>query len=197
MTTLYSFISRRYCFVIGFFLLGAFLLSGCTSTRTALFTRIPTSNTRQLSARFSATLPQDNQKVKGLIKLTHTTDLQLSFRAPVVGNEVIRIVLTKDSILMIDRIHKCYVKTTSYLFAKQFDPNHASEYSLQKTEKKMWKLSKKQTAVVRASTLGCPIMNETEVMLYKISTEPFTWRTTTISSRYKQLTLDEYLKIED
>lgn len=197
MITLHSSISKRYFLRIGQLLCVALFLGGCASSKTAFFTAIPTEKTKQLSARFSATLPLDNQKVKGLLKLTHATDLQLSFRAPIVGNEVMRIVLTQDSVLIIDRIHKCYVKTTPFFFAHKFDPAHASDYSLQRIEKKIWRLSTKETAIVKASTLGCPIMNDTEVTLYGISDEPFTWHITTVSSRYEELSLEEYLEIKD
>lgn len=197
MPTLKTFIAKRYILLMCQILFTSLLLGGCASSKTAMFTSLPTAKTKQLSAQFSATLPIDNQKVKGLLKLTHATDLQLSFRMPIVGNEVMRIVLTQDSVLMIDRMHKCYVKTTPFLFAQKFDPAHASEYSLYKTEKKMWRLRTKKTAVVKASELGCPIMNDTKVTLHKISTEAFTWRITKISSRYKQISIEEYLEIED
>ncbi|MFA6830902.1 MAG: DUF4292 domain-containing protein [Bacteroidaceae bacterium] len=197
MITLHSSISKRNFLRIGQLLCVALFLGGCASSRMTFFTPIPTEKTKQLSAQFSAILPRDNQKVKGLLKLTQGTDLQLSFRAPIVGNEMMRIVLTQDSVLMIDRIHKCYVKTTPFLFANKFDPAHASNYSLQKTEKKLWRLSTKETAIVKASTLGCPIMSDTEVTLYQISDEPFIWHITTISSRYEELSLEEYLEIKD
>ena len=198
MTMLHSSIPKRYSFLlIGQILFLCLILEGCTSSKIILSTTDPTTSFKQLSARFSTTLPIDNQRVKGILKLTHSRDLQLSFRVPVVGNEIMRIVLTEDSVLIIDRIHKCYVKTTPFLFAEKFDPKHASEYSLSSIEAKMRLLGTKKTAIVKASELGCPIMNDTKVTLKKISTKSFPWYITKISNKYKRMSLNEYLKIDD
>lgn len=163
-------------------------LSSCASLRP-----VKVLSDNQLSARFKATLPQEQGQVSGQLRLWKDQGLRISFTAPLVGSEIVRLWLTSDSLLVIDRRHKTYTRQTPIAFAQAFGVAHPEQYRLEVVQEYILRNRTKRTATMTAAQLGCPIVEDARVKLTHISTKPYSFASTKVSKKYKPLSLRAFL----
>ncbi|HXK76285.1 MAG TPA: DUF4292 domain-containing protein [Bacteroidaceae bacterium] len=164
-------------------------LSSCASLRP-----VKILSEDQLSARFKATLPQGGGQVSGQLRLWKDQGLRISFTAPIVGAEVVRLWLTSDSILVLDRRHKTYTCQTPAVFAHAFGVEEPDVYRLEVVQAYILQNRKKKKTRMTAAQLGCPIMKDTRVELTHITTKPYSLVETKPSKKYKQLPLRAFIE---
>ncbi len=164
-------------------------LSSCVSLRP-----VKVFSEDQLSARFKATLPQGEGQVSGQLRLWKDQGLRISFTAPIVGAEVVRLWLTSDSILVLDRRHKTYTRQTPVVFAQTLGVKNPEMYRLEVVQAYILQNRKKRKARMTAAQLGCPIMKDTRVKLTHITTKPYSFVRTKPNKKYKFLPLRAFIK---
>ncbi len=163
-------------------------LSSCATLRP-----VKVLSDNQLSARFKATLPQESGQVSGQLRLWKNQGLRISFTAPLVGSEVVRLWLTTDSLLVIDRRHKTYTRQTPVAFAKAFGVANPEQYRLEVVQEYILQNRTKRKAKMTAAQLGCPIVEDARVKLKNITTKPYSYAATKVSKKYKPLSLRAFL----
>lgn len=166
------------------------LLTGCRSARHAAGGMDETSGF--LSSKVELTVPTKDAvlTVDGTMKLQNCERMQLSLLMPILRSEVARMEVTPDEILLVDRMGKRYVRATRSEL-KQVLPRKASFERLEKLLYAAAKPGGKRS--LTGTELGIPSLEKAKVELSDFSTQPLKLTPTTLSSRYKQVPLEELL----
>ena len=155
---------------------------------------IPTVEPAYLSSKLQLTVPNKNgsMTVSGSMKMKSGERIQLSVLMPVFRSEVMRMEVTPDEVLLIDRMNKRYVRATRDEL-KGILPENAD---FDRLEKLLFKASlpgeKKE---LTGRELGIPSLEKAKVRLSDFSTAEFELIPTEVSSRYTQVALEDLLKM--
>lgn len=147
-----------------------------------------------LSSKVQLTVPHKEATltVNGTMKLKQNERMQLSFLMPILRTEVARMEVTPDEILLVDRMGKRYVRATrkelKHLLPKKADFAHL--------EKLLYAASKPNgKRSLTGKELGIPSLEKGKILLSDFSDKPFTLAPTRLSSRYKEVELEELLEM--
>ena len=166
-------------------LLMVVLLAGCKTSKVVKTTPVEPA---YLSSKLQLTVPNKN----GSMKMKSGERIQLSVLMPVFRSEVMRMEVTPDEVLLIDRMNKRYVRATRDEL-KGILPENAD---FDRLEKLLFKASlpgeKKE---LTGRELGIPSLEKAKVRLSDFSTAEFELIPTEVSSRYTQVALEDLLKM--
>lgn len=172
-------------------LLMVVLLAGCKTSKVVKTTPVEPA---YLSSKLQLTVPNKNgsMTVSGSMKMKSGERIQLSVLMPVFRSEVMRMEVTPDEVLLIDRMNKRYVRATRDEL-KGILPENAD---FDRLEKLLFKASlpgeKKE---LTGRELGIPSLEKAKVRLSDFSTAEFELIPTEVSSRYTQVALEDLLKM--
>lgn len=165
-----------------------FGLSACKTSRQSEGSLQPAC----LSSKVRLTIPHKcgAVTVNGTLKLVSGERLQLSFLMPILRTELVRLDVTPDEVMLIDRMGKQYVQTNRNelkgLLPKKADFAHL--------EKLLFKAARPGgKTVLEGSDLGIPKLEKGRLELTDFSDKPFTLTPTQVSARYKKVELAELL----
>ena len=158
-------------------LLMVVLLAGCKTSKVVKTTPVEPA---YLSSKLQLTVPNKNgsMTVSGSMKMKSGERIQLSVLMPVFRSEVMRMEVTPDEVLLIDRMNKRYVRATRDEL-KGILPENAD---FDRLEKLLFKAS-------------LPSLEKAKVRLSDFSTAEFELIPTEVSSRYTQVALEDLLKM--
>lgn len=172
-------------------LLFVVLLAGC---KTSKVVKTPPLEPACLSSRMQLTVLTKNGgiTVNGSMKMKSGERIQLSVLMPVFRSEVMRMDVTPDEVLLIDRMNKRYVRATRDEL-KGLLPENAD---FDRIEKLLFKASlpegKKE---LTGRDLGIPSLEKAKVILSDFSTDDIELIPTKVSSRYTKVSLEDLLKM--
>ncbi|MDO4164322.1 MAG: DUF4292 domain-containing protein [Bacteroides sp.] len=173
-------------FLLCGFLLLLLGLGSCSTSRRA------STADAYLSSKVKLTVPNKDASLtlNGTMKLKSGERMQLSFLMPILRSEVARMEVTPDEILLVDRMGKRYVRATRAelkgLLPKKADFAHL--------EKLLYNASKANgTKALEGKDLGLPKLEKCRIELTDFSDKPFSMSATELSSKYKQVPLEELL----
>ena len=189
---------RRYgqwlCGVSAVLLLLMLCMAGCKSAQKSLSGSAGIEQEHYLSSKVQLTVPTKDAvlTVNGTMKLVSGERLQLSFLMPILRTEVARVEITPDDVLLIDRMGKRYVKATRQEL-KAYLPKKADFTYLEKLLFAAAQPDGKR--VLTGKELGIASLEKGKMELYGFSTEPLTLVPAQLSSKYKEVTLQEMLHL--
>lgn len=167
------------------------LLTACKSSKTIVTdTDIPQ---QYLSSRLELTIPHGDATftVNGTMKMKEGELVQLSLLMPLFRSEVARIEATPTYLLMVDRMNRRFVKANGYEL-RDYLPTDSYQ-RLEKMIKQAASLDGQAT--LTGEELGIRQLAKARIELYDFSNEPFFIEPTTISARYRQVTIEEMLQL--
>lgn len=170
-------------------LLLAVCLAGCHTSRQA---GSSLKKDGYLSSKVQLTVPHKDATltVNGTMKLLSGERMQISFLMPIIRTEVARLEVTPDDILLVDRMGKRYVRATRKEL-KDVLPKKADFAHL---EKLLYEASKPNgKKVLTGKEVGIPSLEKGKIELSNFSDQKFTLTPTQLSSRYKEVALEELL----
>ena len=110
---------------------------------------------------------------------------------PLFRSEVARIEATPTYLLMVDRMNRRFVKANGYEL-RDYLPTDSYQ-RLEKMIKQAASLDGQAT--LTGEELGIRQLAKARIELYDFSNEPFFIEPTTISARYRQVTIEEMLQL--
>ena len=175
----------------GLVLLVLACLAGCRTSRQA--ESVINKDTGCLSSKVRLTIPTSKEAiltVDGTLKLKAGERVQVSFQMPILRTEVARIDLTPDEILLVDRMGRRYVQASR----KELKGMLPRKATFARLEKLLYEASKPGAKNYLTGTdLGIPSLEQGKIELTDFSSKPFNLTPTQLSSRYKQVELEELL----
>lgn len=175
----------------GLLLLILVCLTGCRTSRQA--ESVINKDTGCLSSKVRLTIPTSKEAiltVDGTLKLKAGERVQVSFQMPILRTEVARIDLTPDEILLVDRMGRRYVQASR----KELKGMLPRKATFARLEKLLYEASKPGAKNYLTGTdLGIPSLEQGKIELTDFSSKPFNLTPTQLSSRYKQVELEELL----
>lgn len=146
-----------------------------------------------LSSKVRIVLPKKNSNFSlgGTLKMKSDERVQFSLVMPVFHNELMRFDVTPNDLLVIDRINKQYVRANKAEMAKYL-PKGSNFSQLVKLLEDASKPGGKSE--LTGSEVGLQSMKDAKVELYDFSTDEIQLEPTVVSSRYKQVTVEEFIE---
>jgi hypothetical protein len=166
-------------------------LVGCKTTDRAAAT-----DARYLSAKVKLSLPRKGGEttVSGTLRMLAGEQIQLSFLVPMVRNEAVRIEMTPQYVLVIDRMDRVYVRVAPQTINRELRGRGIYDY--RKVEQLLRQAAlKKRKTTLSARDLGLLIPEEGRITLSGFSRKQFTPRPVQLSARYTQVTWKELLNM--
>lgn len=167
-------------------------LSGCKTSKKAI-SNIP-EESRYLSSKVQLTVPYhgDLLTVNGSMKLIRDERMQLSLWLPLLRTEMLRIDVTPNDILLIDRMGKRYVQT-SRKELKTVLPQKADFSNLEKLLFNASKPGGKTT--LTGEELGLSGFSKAKLSFSDFSGEGFTLLPTQVSAKYTKVEWNELIEM--
>ena len=180
--------------IIYLLLLVVVVLAGCKSSKhlatseTKTSTKAPTSS--YLASRLQLTIPgkKGSMSVGGTMKMKTHERVQISLLMPILRTEVARIEVTPDEVLLVDRMNKRFVRATKAELKNVLSKN--VEFS--RLEKILMDAS---LPGGKTELTGIPKLEKAKVQLYDFSTKELSITPTEVTSRYRQVSLEELMKM--
>ena len=170
-------------------LLLVMLLAGCKTSKVVKTAPVEPA---YLSSKLQLTVPNKNGSITVSGSMKMKSGERLSVLMPVFRSEVMRMEVTPDEVLLIDRMNKRYVRATRDEL-KELLPENAD---FDRLEKLLFKASlpgeKKE---LTGRELGIPSLEKAKVRLSDFSTAELELIPTEVSSRYTQVALEDLLKM--
>src|SRR5574344_1039766 len=144
---------------------------------------------KYLSSKVHLVLPANlmGLTLKGSMKMVAGERVQLSIVMPIFGNELAKIEITPNEMLLIDRHDKMYVQANKKEMMKYLPKG--SDFS--QLEKMLIDASKPGgRSEVSGSDFGLKSMKDAKVQLYDFSTDEIALQPTVIPTKYKKVSLD-------
>ena len=180
---------------IAYFLLIAVVLVGCKSSKRLTATKVPEVAASEaaipsyLASRLQLTIPGKggSMSVGGTMKMKSRERVQISLLMPILRTELARIEVTPTEVLFVDRMNKRFVRATKNELKEILSKN--VEFS--QLEKLLTDASKPGGKTeLSGKDLGIPKLEKAKVQLYDFSITP-----TEVTSRYRQVSLEELMKM--
>lgn len=172
-------------------LLTVLLLVGCKSSKTIV--KEPEFVQQYLSSKLELTIPHGDAvfTVNGTMKMKEGELVQMSLLMPLFRSEVARIEATPTYLLMIDRMNRRFVKGTQYDLRDYLPADSYQRLEqLIKNAAQPW-----GKTTLSGEEIGIKQLAKSRIELYDFSDTPFSIEPTTISSRYRQVTIEELLQL--
>ena len=181
---------------IAYFLLIAVVLVGCKSSKRLTATKVPEVTASEaaipsyLASRLQLTIPGKggSMSVGGTMKMKSRERVQISLLMPILRTELARIEVTPTEVLFVDRMNKRFVRATKNELKEILSKN--VEFS--QLEKLLTDASKPGGKTeLSGKDLGIPKLEKAKVQLYDFSTKELSITPTEVTSRYRQVSLEE------
>ena len=118
--------------------------------------------------------------------------VQVSLLMPILRTEVARIEITPDEVLLVDRMNRRFVRATKEELKGMLPKN--AEYS--RLEKILMDASLPGGKTeLTGKDVGIPSLEKAKVQLYEFSTKEFSMTPTELTSKYRQVPLEELVKM--
>ncbi len=169
-------------------------LAGCRSSRNAGKGSADVMHTEYLSSKLELTIPHKDAvfTVGGTMKLKRKEMIQFSLLMPILRTEIARVQVTPDELLIVDRMNRRFVRAG----ASELRYAVVSGFTYEKLEKLLRRLAKDgKSKSITGEDLGLTKLKKAKVELYDFSTDPVSVSPIELSSRYKQVTLEEMLQL--
>ena len=179
---------------IAYFLLIAVVLAGCKSSKHLTTTVPEVTAPSYLASKLQLTIPSKNgsMSVGGTMKMKSHERVQISLLMPIIRTEVARIEVTPSELLFVDRMNKRFVRATKSELKEILSKN--VEFSqLQKLLTDASRPGGKTE--LSGKDLGIPKLEKAKVQLYEFSTKEVLITPTELTSRYRQVSLEELMKM--
>ena len=167
------------------------LLVGCKSSKTIVK---PDDVAQQyLSSKVELTIPHGDAvfTVNGTMKMKQGELVQMSFLMPIFRSEVARIEATPSYLLMVDRMNRRYVKANQKVLRDYLPAD-----SYRRLEKLIQEAAKPDgKATMTGQELGIKQLAKAKIDLYDFSSDPINVAPTEITSRYREVTMEELLQL--
>ena len=177
---------------IAYFLLIAVVLAGCKSSKHLTTTVPEVTAPSYLASKLQLTIPSKNgsMSVGGTMKMKSHERVQISLLMPI--TEVARIEVTPSELLFVDRMNKRFVRATKSELKEILSKN--VEFS--QLEKLLTDASRPGGKTeLSGKDLGIPKLEKAKVQLYEFSTKEVSITPTELTSRYRQVSLEELMKM--
>ena len=155
---------------IVFLLLVVVVLAGCKSSKHLATSEKNVQVSSYLTSKLQLTIPGKkggSMSVGGTMKMKTHERVQISLLMPILRTEVARVEVTPDGVLLVDRMNKRFVRATL--------PGGKTELS--------------------GKDIGIPSLEKAKVQLYEFSTKEFSMTPTELTSKYRQVPLEELVKM--
>lgn len=159
-------------------------LSGCKTSLKGLSSFPEESSC--LSSKVQLTVPHKGSTltVNGTMKLVKNDRVQFSFLMPILRTEIVRMEVTPEEVLLVDRMGKRYVEASREEL-RDVLPRKADFSHLQKSLFKAAKPGGKTT--LNAKELGFSSLKKGKIVLSDFSNKEFSLKATKVSSRYTKV----------
>ena len=179
---------------IVYLLLVVVVLAGCKSSK-----RLVTSETKApvcsyLASKLQLTIPdkKGSMSVGGTMKMKTHERVQISLLMPILRTEVARIEVTPEEVLLVDRMNRRFVRASKEEL-KGILPKNAEFSRLEKILTDA-SLPGGKTELT-GKDIGISSLEKAKVQLYEFSTKEFSMTPTELSSKYRQVPLEELIKM--
>ena len=179
---------------ISYFLLIAVVLAGCKSSKHLMTTVPEVTAPSYLASKLQLTIPSKNgsMSVGGTMKMKSHERVQISLLMPIIRTEVARIEVTPSELLFVDRMNKRFVRATKSELKEILSKN--VEFS--QLEKLLTDASRPGGKTeLSGKDLGIPKLEKAKVQLYEFLTKEVSITPTELTSRYRQVSLEELMKM--
>ena len=147
-----------------------------------------------LASKLQLTIPSKNgsMSVGGTMKMKSHERVQISLLMPIIRTEVARIEVTPSELLFVDRMNKRFVRATKSELKEILSKN--VEFS--QLEKLLTDASRPGGKTeLSGKDLGIPKLEKAKVQLYEFSTKEVSITPTELTSRDRQVSLEELMKM--
>ncbi len=175
-----------------YFLLMIILVTGCkTSKQSTSKTLVETKKTTQyIASKLQISIPNTSMTVNGTMKMKTNDRIQLNVLMPILRTEMYRIEFTPNEVIVIDRGNKQYIKTSF----TELSSLVSTKISFETVQKLLLEASKPDgKKELTTSDLGLPYIKGAKVRLYDFTDKEFAIEPTTISDKYQQVTLNDFI----
>lgn len=147
-----------------------------------------------LSSKMGLTIPYKDAvfTVDGTMKMKSGEMIQVSMLMPILRTEIARVQVTPTELLIVDRVNRRFVRAGD----SELKYAVVQGFTYDKLEKILFALGKAGTSKsLSGADLGLTKLKKAKVELYDFSTEPVDVSPIELSSRYKQVTLEEMMQL--
>lgn len=178
---------RIHLFPLSLLCLLLCLLGSCGSHRSTSRSSSPC-----LSAKVALTLPYQGrqQTLRGQLRLVSGEQARLTLLMPLLRTEVVRLDLTPDTLLLVDRMGHRYVRASRQEL-RPLLPRRATFAQLERLLQRAARSGRE--ARLTAAQLGLPRLEGAQIVLTDFSHTPFTLSPTRLSSRYQEVPIHEWI----
>ena len=174
---------------IVFLLLVVVVLAGCKSSKHLATSEKNVQVSSYLTSKLQLTIPG---KKGGTMKMKTHERVQISLLMPILRTEVARVEVTPDGVLLVDRMNKRFVRATKDELKGMLPKN--AEFS--RLEKILLDASLPGGKTeLSGKDIGIPSLEKAKVQLYEFSTKEFSMTPTELTSKYRQVPLEELVKM--
>ena len=173
------------------------LLASCRSSRRTAFegqSKAVIVQSTCLSSKLQLSLNAANGKtitVNGQLKMLRGERVRLSFIMPMLRTEMVRIEITPNEMLVVDRKHREYVCITPQelkkLFAESIDYAHL--------ERTILAAASSGDSTLTGRELKIPSLEDAYIRLYDFSASDFLLPSTTLSDKYRQIPWEDLMQM--
>ena len=172
---------------IVYLLLVVVVLAGCKSSKRLVTSETKAPVSSYLASKLQLTIPDKkggSLSVGGTMRMKTHERVQISLLMPILRTEVARIEVTPEEVLLVDRMNRRFVRASKEEL-KDILPKNA-EFS---------RLEKILTDASLGKDIGISSLEKAKVQLYEFSTKEFSMTPTELSSKYRQVPLEELIKM--
>ncbi|WP_044653484.1 DUF4292 domain-containing protein [Bacteroides acidifaciens] len=178
-----------------YLLLVVVVLAGCKSSKRLATSETKTPVSSYLTSRLQLTIPNKkggSMSVGGTMKMKTHERVQVSLLMPILRTEVARIEITPDEVLLVDRMNRRFVRATKEELKGMLPKN--AEFS--RLEKILMDASLPGGKTeLTGKDVGIPSLEKAKVQLYEFSTKEFSMTPTELTAKYRQVPLEELVKM--
>lgn len=149
-----------------------------------------TAAVQYLTSKVRITFPNKGISLGGTMKMKSDERVQLSVFMPIFHNELMKAEITPNEVLVIDRMNKQYVKATRSELAQYLPKNSNFEQLTSLLEAASKPGGKNE---LTGEEIGFKSMKSAKVELYDFSSDTIQVEPSVISSKYKQVTIQEFM----
>lgn len=179
---------------IVYLLLVVVVLAGCKSSKRLVTSETKAPVSSYLTSKLQLTIPDKKGEAcgRGTMKMKTHERVQISLLMPILRTEVARIEVTPEEVLLVDRMNRRFVRASKEEL-KGILPKNAEFSRLEKILTDA-SLPGGKTELT-GKDIGISSLEKAKVQLYEFSTKEFSMTPTELSSKYRQVPLEELIKM--
>lgn len=145
-----------------------------------------------LSSKVKLSIPSKGVTLDGTMKMKSDERVQLSIVMPIFHNELMKAEITPDEVLIIDRIHKQYVRASRSELAGYLPKNSDFVQLVNLLEAASKPGGKSE---LTGDEIGFKSMRTAKVELYDFSSDVISVEPSVVSSKYKQVSVNDFMNV--